>query len=168
MLSRNGGYAYFGKIQLSYHSDLLNLNSSHVKCCFSVTKSCLTLCNSMDCSTPGFPVLHSLSELAQTHVHWVSDAIQLSHSLVPLTPSGSFPMSRLLASGGQSIGASASVLPMNTQGWFAVGLTGWISLQSKGLSRVFSRTTSASYQFLGTQSSLWSNSHIHTWLMEKP
>ena len=84
--------------------------------------------------------------------------------------SGSFIMSQLFASGGQSIGvsASASVLPMNIQDWFPLGLTGLISLQSKGLSRVFSSTTAQKHQFSSTQLSLWSNSHIHTWLLEKP
>ena len=88
--------------------------------------------------------------------------------------SGSFLMSWLFASGGQSIGASASasawasVLPMNIQDWFPLGLSGWISLQSKGLSRVFSNTTVQKQQFFSAQPSLWSNSHIHTWLLEKP
>ena len=122
------------------------------------------------------PVHHYLPEVAQTHVHWVGDAIQPS-STVPFSSclrsflaSGSFPMSRLFASGGQRIGAlvSASVLPMNIQGWFPLEWTGWISLQSKGLSKVFSNTMVQKHQFLGTQLSLWSNSHIHTWLLEKP
>ena len=84
--------------------------------------------------------------------------------------SGSFPMSQLFTSGGQSIGAStsASVLPMNIQAWFPLGLTGLIALQSKGLSRVFSDTTVWKPQFFSIQSSLWSNSHICTWLLEKP
>ena len=83
--------------------------------------------------------------------------------------SGSFPMSQSFASGDQSIGvsASASVLPMNIQGWFQLGLANLISLQSKGLSRVFSNTTVQKHQFFGAQLSLWSNSHIHTWLLEK-
>ena len=83
--------------------------------------------------------------------------------------SGSFLMSRLFISCGQSIGAwaSASVLQMNTQGWFPLGLTSLISLLSKGFSRVFSSTTVQKHQFFGTQPSLWSNSHIHTWLQEK-
>ena len=101
----------------------------------------------------------------------------ISSSVVPFfsrlqsfPASGSFLMSQLFASGGQSIGASAStsVLLMNVQGWFPLGLTGWISLQSKGLSRVFSNTTVQKHQFFGTQLSLWSSSHIHTWLLEKP
>ena len=84
--------------------------------------------------------------------------------------SGSFQMSQLFASGGQSIGVSAStsVLPKNTQDWSSLGWTGWISLQSKGLSRVFSNTTVQNHQFLSTQLSSQSNSHIHTWPLEKP
>ena len=83
--------------------------------------------------------------------------------------SGSFPMSRLFTSGGQSIGASAAapVLPMNIQDWFSLGLLGLISLLSKRLSRVFSNTTVQKHQFFGAQLSLWSNSHIHTWLLER-
>ena len=135
------------------------------------------LCKPMNSSTPGFPVLHCLVEFAQSHVHWVSDAIQPSHPLLfpflsclqSFPASGSFPMSRLFTSGGQSIGvsASASVLPMNTQDWSPLGWSGWISLQSKGLSRVFSNTTVQKHQFFSAQLSLWSNSHIHTWLLEK-
>ena len=92
-----------------------------------------------------------------------------SHAL-HLSASGAFLLSSLFTSGDQSIGASASasVLPMNIQDWFTLGWTGWISLQSKRLSRVFSNTTVQKHQFFGTQLSLWSNSHIHTWLWEKP
>ena len=84
--------------------------------------------------------------------------------------SGSLPLSQLFTSCGQSIGvsASASVFPMNIQGWFPLGMTGLISLLSKGLSRVFSSTTVWKYQFFSVQPSLWSNCHIHTWLLEKP
>ena len=105
----------------------------------------------MDCSTPGLPVYHQLPEFTQTHLHWVSDAIQASHPLLspsppapkPLPASGSFPMSQLFEWGGQSIGVSVStlVLPMNTQNWSPLEWTGWISFQSKGLSRVFSNST---------------------------
>ena len=115
--------------------------------CCSIAKLYLTLCVPMDCSMQGFPILHYLLEFVQTQVHWVSDAIQPSHSLSPpflllsliLPTSGAFPVSRLFTSGDQSIGAlaSASVLPMNIQDWFSLGLTGLISLQSKRLSRVF-------------------------------
>ena len=112
-------------------------------CCCSVNKSCLTLCYPMGC-TPGFPVLHCIPELAQTHIHWISNTIQPSNDrgcpVVPFssclqffpTP-GSFLMSHLFASGGQSVGASASasVLPVNIQDWFPLGfplgLTGLIS-----------------------------------------
>ena len=95
--------------------------------------------------------------------------VSFSSCLQSFQASGSFPMSQLFAWGGQSTGvsASASVLPMNTQDWFPLGWTGWISLQSKGLSRVFSSTTVQKHQFFGTQLSLWSNSHIHTWPLEK-
>ena len=87
-----------------------------------------------------------------------------------LPASGSFPMSQLFSWGGRSIGvsASASVLPMNTQDWSPLGWTGWISLQSKGLSRVFSNTTVKKHQFFCAQLSSQSNSHIHTWPLEKP
>ena len=144
----------------------------------SVAQSCPTLCDPMNRSTPGFPVHHQLLEFTQTHVHRVGDAIQpVSSSVVPfsscpqsLTESGSFPMSQLFAWGGQIIGVSASalVLPMNTQDWSPLGWTGWISLQSKGLSRVFSSTTVQNHQFFGVQLSSQSNSHIHTWPLEKP
>ena len=143
----------------------------------SFTQSCLTLCNPMDCSTPGLPVIYHLPEPAQTHVRWVSDAIQtilssvipFSSCLPPFLASGSFPMSWLFASGGQSIGASpsASVLLMNIQGCFPLGWTGLILL-SKGLSKVFSNTTVQKHQFVGAQLSLWFNSHIHTWLPDTP
>ena len=144
-------------------------------CCCSVAQSCPILCDPMDHSTAGFPVLHYPLELAQTHVHWVGDAIQPSHPLSSPSPwsfpaSGSFPISQLFTSGGQSIGASASasVLPMNIQGWFPLGLMGLISLQSKGLLRIYSSTTVWKCQFFSAQPSLWSNCHICTWLLEKP
>ena len=143
----------------------------------SVAQSCPTLCDPMNHSTPGLPVHHQLPEITQTHVHRVSDAIQPSHPLSPsfscpqsLPASGSFPKSQLFAWGGESIGlsASASVLPMNTQDWSPLGWTGWISLQSKGLTRVFSNTTVQKHQYFWAQLSSQSNSHIHTWPLEKP
>ena len=93
-----------------------------------------------------------------------------SSCLLSFPASGSFLMSQLFAWGGQSIGASAStsVLPKNMQNIFPLGWTGWISLLSKGLSRVFSNTTVQKYWFFSAQRSLWSNSHIHSWLLEKP
>ena len=142
----------------------------------SVTQPCWTLCDPMDCSMPGFPVLHHVLQLAQTHVHWVGDAIQPSHCLLSPSPAislsqhQSFHMRQFFISGSQSIGASASasVLPVNIQGRFSLGLTGWISLLSKGLSRVFSSTTIWKHEFFNTQPSLWSSFHICTWLLEKP
>ena len=99
-----------------------------------------------------------------------SSVIPCFSCLQSFPASGSFPTSQLFKSGDQSIGvsASASVLPMNIQDWFSLGLTGLISLQPKGLSWVFSSTTVWKYQFFGAQPSLWFNSHIHTWLLEKP
>ena len=99
-----------------------------------------------------------------------SSVIPFSSRLQSFPASGSFPVSRFFASGGQSIGvsASASVLPVNIQDWFPLGWTGWISLQFKGLSRVFSNTTVQKHQFFSTQLSLESNSHIHTLPLEKP
>ena len=94
--------------------------------------------------------------------------IPFSSCLQSFPASGIFPVSQLLASGGPSIGAAASVLPMNIQGWFPLEWTGWISLLSKGLSRVFSNTTVQKHQFFSTQPSLRSSSHIHTYLLEKP
>ena len=134
------------------------------------------LCNPMNYSTPDFPVLHYLPEFGQTHIHWVSDAIQPSHPLLPLffpcpqsfPASGNFPIYQLFVSDSQSIEASASapVLPMNIQGWFPLRLTGWSSCCPRE-SQVFPQHH-LKHQFLGAQPSLWSSSHIHTWLLEKP
>ena len=133
---------------LSFTCLSLSFSSLHLQFNSVVAQLCLTLCDPMNHSMPGLPVHHQLPEFTQTHVHWVGDAI--SSSVVPfsscpqsLPASGSFPMGQLFAWGGQSTGvsASASVLPMNTQDWSHLGWTGWISLQSKGLSRVFSNTT---------------------------
>ena len=107
-----------------------------------------------DCSTPGLPVHHLLPEFVQTHVHQVDDAIQPAHPVIPFSSClqsfpalGSFPVSQFFTSGGRSIGASASasVFPMNIQTWFPLGLSGLISLQSKGLSRVLFNTWLMSY-----------------------
>ena len=99
-----------------------------------------------------------------------SSGVPFSSCPQSLPASGSFPVNQLFTWGGQSIGvsASASVLPMNTQDWSPLGWTGWISLQSKELSRVFSNTTVQKHQFFGAQFSSQSNSHIHTWPLEKP
>ena len=95
-----------------------------------------------------------------------SSVVPFSSCLKSFPASGSFPRSHFFASGGQNTGASASasVLSMNIQDWFSLGWTGWISLLSKGLSRVFSNTTIQKYQFFGAQRSFWSNTYIHTWL----
>ena len=130
----------------------------------SVAQSCLTVCDPMNHSTPGLPIHHQLLESTQTHVHWVNDAIQPSHPLSSLSPpalnlsqhqglfkwlSSSHQVAKVLG-----FSASTSVLPMNTQDQSPLGWTGWISLQSKGLSRVFSNTTVQRHQFFGSQLSL--------------
>ena len=132
----------------------------------------------MDYSRPGFSVLHHLPEFAQ--IMYTNSVLPSNHLILLRHPllflpsifptSGSFGMSRMSASGGQSTGAlaSASVPPMNIQGWFPLGLTGLISLLSKGLSRAFSNTTVQKHLFFGYQSSLWSDSHICIWLLQKP
>ena len=135
----------------------------------SVVQLCLTLCDPMNRSTPDLPVHHQLPEFTQTHIHRVSDAIQPSHPLSSPSPpapkslpaSESFPMSQLFTWSGQKIGISAlaSVLPMNTQDWSPLEWTCWISLQSKGLSRVFSSTTVQKHHLFGAQLSSQSNSH---------
>ena len=141
----------------------------------SVTQSCLTLCDPMNHSTPGLLVHHP--EFTQTHVHRVGDAIQPSHPLLSPSPPAPNPSQHQslfqwvnwVAWGGPSIGVSAStsVLLMNTQDWSPLGWAGWISLQSKGLTRVFSNTTVQKNQFFGFHFSSQSNSHIHTWPLEK-
>ena len=117
-------------------------------------------CDPMDRSTPGLPVHHQLPEFTQTHIHRVRDAIQPSHPLSSLSPPApdpsqhqSFPMSQLFASGGQITGVSAlaSFLPKKYQGWSPSEWTSWISLQCKGLSRVFSNTTNQKHQFFSYQ-----------------
>ena len=146
---------------------------------FSSVQSHPTLCDPMNCSTPGLPVHHQLLEFTQTQAHQVSDAIQPSHPLSSPSPPASNPSqhqslfqwvnsSHEVASQSIGVSASASVLPMKTQDWSPLECTGWISLQSKGLSRVFTNTTIQKHQFFGTQLSSQPNSHIHTWPQEKP
>ena len=100
----------------------------------------------------------------------ISSSVPFTSCLQSFPTSGSFSRSQFFASGGQSIGASASasVLPMNIQDWFPLGWAGWISLLSQGLSIVLSNTTVQKHQFFGSQLSLYSNSNVHTWLLEKP
>ena len=128
-----------------------------------------TTAHQASCSLPTPRVYPNSCSLSQwCHPTISSSVIPFSSCPQSFPASGSFPMSQLFASVGQSIAASASVLPMNIQDWFPLGWTGWISLQSKGLSRVFSNTTVQKQQFFSTQLSLYSNLHIHTWLPEKP
>ena len=147
-----------------------------------VAKPCPTLCDPTDCSTPGFPVHHQLPEFTQTHIHWVGDAIQLSHPLwSPSPPAFSLSRHQGLFQWVSSSHQVVKVLEFQLQhqsfqwadlvllkDWSPLGRTGWISLQSKGLSRAFSNTTVHKHQFFGAYLSLWSNSHIHTWPLEKP
>ena len=141
--------------------DLSSLQFSSVQV-RSVAQSCPTLCDPMNCSTPGLPVHHQLLEFTQVHLcasSWwcypanLSSVVPFSSCPQSLPASGSFPMSQFFTWVSQSIGvsASASVLPMNTQDWSPLGWTGWISLQSKGHSRVFSNTTVQKHQFFGVQ-----------------
>ena len=154
---------------------IINASNCHHFSCSSYP----TICDPMDCSTPDFPVHHQLMEFAQAHVHWVSDAIQPSHLLLSpsvLRPS-IFPSIRVFP--------NESVFPIRWPKYYNFSLSislsneyprmisfrkilDLVSLQSKRLSRVFSNTTIQKYQFFGTQPSLWSNCHIHTWLLEKP
>ena len=135
----------------------------------SVAQSCPTLCDPMSHSTPGLPVHHQLPEFTQTHVHRVGDAIQPSHPLSSPSPPAPNPsqhqgLFQWVNSSHDS--ALASFLPKNTQAWSPLERTGWISLQSKGLSRVFSKTTGQKHQFFSAQ--LSSQSSSHTWPLEKP
>ena len=143
----------------------------------SVTQSCSTLkpyglentrlpCPS---STPGV-YSNSCPSIWWCHPTISSSVVPFSFCLQSFPASGSFQMSQFFSSGGQSIGvwASASVLPMNIQDWFPLGMTRWLSLLSKGLSRVFCNTTVQKHPFFSAQLSLESNSHIHIWLLGKP
>ena len=125
----------------------------------------------LSCPSPTPKVCSNSYPLSQwCHPAVSSSIIPFSSCLQSFPALESFPMSQLFTLGSQSIGApaSASVLPMNIQGWFPLGLTGLISLQSKGLSRVFFNTTAQKHQFFSVHPSLWSNSYIHTWPLEKP
>ena len=148
-------------------------------CEMSVQLSCSVMSNSLQphepqharppCPSPTPRVYPNSCPLSWwCHPPISSSVVPFSSCLLSFPASGSFQMSQLFASGDQSIGvsASASVLPINTQDWSPLGWTGWISLQSKGLSRVFSSTTVQKNQFFGSQPSFWSNSHIHTWLLK--
>ena len=143
----------------------------------SVAQSCPTLCKlhgpqhaRPPCPSPTHRVYSNSCPSSQwCHATISSSVVHFSSCTQSFPPSGSFPMSQFFTSGGQSIGASASasILPMNIKDWFPLGLTGLISLQSKGLSRV-SPAPQFKNIFFSVQPSLWSNSHIHTCLLEKP
>ena len=159
---------------VSFRCTVKGFSCTYIYCCCSVAKSCLTLCYPMDCSTPAVPVLHCLPELAQTHIHWVGDAIQPSR---PLSPASPFALNLSQHQGlFQWVGSSHQVAQVlsfssspskNIKGWFPLRLTGLISLLSRGLSRVLSSTTVWKHQFFGAQPLLWSSSHIPAWLLEK-
>ena len=146
-------------------------------CCCSVIQSCSTLwphglqLARLPCPSRSPRACSNSCPLTRwCHPTISSFVISFASCLLSFPESRSFPMSQLFASGGQSMGASASapVLPTNIQDWFPLGLTGLISLQSKGHSRVFSNNTAQKHQFFGAQPFLWSNSHIHTCLLKKP
>ena len=144
----------------------------------SVAQSCPTLCDPMNRSMPGLPVHHQLTEPTQTHVHWVGDTIQPSHPLSSSSPpaltlcqhQGLFKWvsSSHQVAKGLEFQLQHHSFQCNTQDWSPLGWTGWISLQSKGLSKVFSNNTVQKQQFFSAQLSSQSNSHIHTWPLEKP
>ena len=165
------------KDRFRHHEEAIKSNNNQFS---SVTNHVRLFCNLMDCSTPDLLVHH------QPGVYWnwcplnqwchptISSSVATSSSPQTFPASGSFPVSQLLASGGQSIGTSAQQLSFQWifMVWFLLEWTGLISLLSKGLlkglSRIFSSTTVGKYQFVSAQPSLWYNSHIHTWLLEKP
>ena len=143
----------------------------------SVIQSCPTLCDPMNRSTPGLPVHHQLLEFTQMHFHWVDGAIQPSHPLSSPSPPASNPSQHQglfqwvnsSHEGPKYWSFSFSISPSNEhQDLSLLGWTGWISLQSMGLSRIFSNTTIQKQQFFSAQLSSQSNSHIHTWALEKP
>ena len=146
-------------VTIHFFNKYLNVYYVPIYCCCSVAKSCLILCNPRGCSMLGSPVLHYPPEFAQIHVHLTMDmnhptisssATCFSFCLQSFPASGSSPISQLFTSGGQSIGVSdsAAVLLMNIQDWFPLGWTDLISLQFKGLSRVFSNSTIQRHDFL--------------------
>ena len=142
--------------------------------------SCLVMCDSLrshglqharlPCLSPSSGVCSNSHPLSQWCHPTISSSVVPFSCLQSFPASGSFAVSRLFPSSGWNIesSASASVLPMNIQEWFPLGFTGLIFLQSKGLSTIFSNTTVQKHQFFGAQPFLWSNCHIHTWLLEKP
>ena len=165
-----------GKVNRKRKKILCLKNSSN--CQFSsVTQSCLTLCDPMNCSTPGLPVHHQLQ--GSRKLMSIDSVMPPSHLILcrPLLLLPRIPPSIRVFSNGSTLCmrwpkywsfSFSTVLPMNTQDWSPLGWPGWISLQSKGLSRVFSNITVQNHQFFSVQPSSQSNSHIHTWPQEKP
>ena len=146
-------------------------------CCCSVSQACLTLCNPIDCSMPGLSVPYHFPKFAQVHFHCIGDAIQLSHSLMPSSPSaldlsqheGLFSESSVLTRWPKyRVSASVSVLPTSIQAWFPLRWTGSISLLSNWLPGVFSSTIVRRHQFLGISPSLKSSSHNCMWPLGRP
>ena len=171
----SSSFQYFALLWFLYFSPAILTWFSSVQFSRSVMSHSLRPHESQHARPPCPPPTPGVHPNSCASSRWCHPAI--SSSVVPfsscpqsLPASESFPMSQLFTWGGQSIGvsASASVLPMNTQDWSRLEWTGWISLQSKGLSRVFSSTTVQKHQFFGTQLSSQSNFHIHTWPLKKP
>ena len=150
------------------------MNLTGLSCCCSVTQLCLTLRNPMDAhqASLSFTTSQSLLKLMSIKSTMPSKHLILCRPILLML--SVFPSIRVFSSESDLLirwpkyWASASILPMHIQGWFPLGCTGWISLQSKGLSRVFSSTTVQKHQFFGAQASLWSRCHTCTWLLEKP
>ena len=159
-----------------YFYEYANICIYNTGCCFcSVVKSYLTPCDPMDAASQAFlssTISQSLLKFMSIELVMLSNpsfsAVPFSFCLTSFPAPGSFQISWFFTLGGQRIGSLQSVLAMNIQGWFPLGLTSLLYLQSKGFSEVFSSTTIQKHQYFSTQSSLWFNSHIHTWLPEKP
>ena len=144
--------------------------SSSIICCCSVMSDCLQPHGLQHARFPCPPLSPGICSNSCPLSQWCHPTISspvasFSSCCQSFPASGAFLVSQLFLSGGQNVGASATILPMNIQGWFPLGLTGLISLLSKELSRVFSSTTIWKHQFFGAQPSLWSNSHFHAWLL---
>ena len=145
-------------------------------CCCSVAQLCPTLYNPMDCSMPGFPVLHHFPEFAQTHVHWVADAIQPSHPLLSLLLPSVFPNIRVFSNESALCirwpkywSFSFSISPSSEYSGLISFRIDWLNLLAvQGTLKGLSSNTDGSHQFFGAQPFLLSSSHIHTWLLEKP
>ena len=159
-----------------YRKTFLHAELSHFCCCCSVTKSCRTLCNPMDCSTPGFPVLHYLPEFAQTHVHWVGDAILTSHPLLPPSPPAlNLPSIRVFSSKSALYircpkywSFSFGTNPSNEYSGLIAFRIDWLDLLAiQGTFKSLLQHHSSKASVPWYSASLWSNSHIHTWLLEK-